>query len=209
MATQFYKWQDGQKKYLSSKEVKAFIMKQNKWTEKQYYNQYHLFKNRLRAYESFKSAQGVKVVKQSPVELLYKEAKSKQTYGRDYKPSQKMKQIRKFSAVSITKGRQYATQQKYVEKQSKKYKTFINKRFGDFIKANKGASDIVDQFKQDAKEKGTMVNYVKLEKALSDYADKVHARVDEEEKVQNNEAIFSGEVFGSDNTIDFDIDAYL
>ena len=175
----------------------------------QYYNQYHLFKNRLRAYESFKSAQGAKVEKQSVVELLFKEAKSKQTYGRDYKPSAKMQQIKTFSAVSITKGRQYATQQKYIERQNKKYQLYVNNRFGDFIKANKGASDIVDQFKQDAKEKGTMVNYVKLEKALSAYADKVHARVDEEEKIQSNEAIPSGETFGSDNTIDFDIDAYL
>lgn len=209
MATQFYKWQGGQKKYLSSKEVKAFIMKQNNWTEKQYYNQYHLFKNRLRAYESFKSAQGAKVEKQSVVELLFKEAKSKQTYGRDYKPSAKMQQIKTFSAVSITKGRQYATQQKYIERQNKKYQLYVNNRFGDFIKANKGASDIVDQFMQDAEEKGTTINYVKLEKALSAYADKVHARVDEEEKIQNNEAIPSGETFGSDNTIDFDIDAYL
>lgn len=208
MATKFYKMIDGEKVYLSSKEVKAFIMKQNKWTEKEYYNQYHLFKNRLRAYESYRKSQGINE-KQSVVELLYKEAKSKKNYGSDYKPSAKMQQIKSFSAVSITKGRQYATQQKYLESQRQKYKNYVNQRFGGFIEKNKGASDIVEQFMQDAEEKGTTINYVKLEKALSDYADKIHAKIEDDGKYHDAEAIPSGETFGSDNTIDFDIDAYL
>ena len=54
-----------QKVYLTNREVKAYIMKTNNWTASQYQKQYDIFKNKLRAYESYTQAQGAKTKKES------------------------------------------------------------------------------------------------------------------------------------------------
>lgn len=217
----FYKWQNGKKVTLTSSEVKQYIMRTNNWTAEQYRKQYDIFKNKLRAYESYQKAQGVKVEQQSVVNVLFKEAKAKRNYGSSYTPSRKMQQIRNFKAYSITKGRYMATQEKYIEREAVKYGEYITTRFGKydptnednnsgFIGNNKGAQEIVEAFRRQAEETGKPINYVKMEQALSDYADKVHARVDEEDRVQEDEAIFSGETYGSDvEPTDFDVSDYL
>ena len=203
--TSYYRIENGKKVYLTDRAVKEYIMRANGWTAEQYRKQYDLFKNKLRAYESYQRAQGVNEKPQSVIDVLFKEAKSKRAYGKDYTPSMKMQQIRGFSAVSITKGRQLATQEKYLAKQDARYSSYINKRFSDFIKANKGAQAIVDAFKS----KGGRINYAKLEKALSDYANKVHASIKESGKVEDGQAIASSETYGSDIVEDFDISSYL
>ena len=205
----FYKYVRGEKTKMTSREVKQFIMKQNNWTADEYQKKYDIFKNKLRAYESFKRAQGVKVEQQSVVSVLFKEAKAKQVYKGDYTPSRKMQQIQSFSAVSITKGRQYATKKKYSQRVNEKYGAYLEERFEGFIQSNKGAGRIVQAFMEDAKAKGEPVNYVKLEKALSDYANKVKAKITEDEKVKENEAIASGETIGSPQEVDFDYNDYL
>lgn len=210
----FYRWQNGKQRVLSSREVKQYIMRANNWTADQYQKQYDIFKNKLRAYESFKEAQGI-TEKQSVVSVLFREAKSKLLYGKNYKPSRKMQQIKSFSAYSISKGREKTKRADYQAQQREKYRVYLQGRFGlnqendGFIAQNKGAKRIVEKFKEDAKEKGEPINYVKLEKALADYANKVHAKIDDNDKVQDNEAVPSGETYGSDNPVDFDIDAYL
>lgn len=225
MPTNIYTWRRSknkgmEKRYLTSREVKAYIMKQNNWTKEQYQKEYDIFKNKLRAYESYTQAQGAKTKKESVVEVLYKEAKAKQLYGPKYEPSQKMKQIRGFSAYSITKGRQLAKQTNYQERQSRKYGRYITKRFGrvdikdpskstGLIGANKGAQEIVKAFKDDARKKGEPINYAKMEEALTDYANKLGAKVDDKDQVQTPDNLPAGEVYGSDEQIDFDIDAYL
>ena len=205
----FYKYSNGKKVALTSSEVKQYIMRANNWTAEQYRKQYDIFKNKLRAYESYKQAQGASEKPQSVVSVLFKEAKAKRQYGAGYKPSQKMQQIRSFSAYSITKGRQLTTSQNYLARESVKYKSYVDARFGDFMKQNKGAEQIRQAFEDYSKETGTPINYVEMENALSDYADKVHAKVDEQDKIQDNEAIQYGETYGSDIEVDFDISSYL
>lgn len=183
------------------REVKAYIMKVNGWTADEYRKKYDIFKNKLKAYESFERSRGVKVEAQSPVELLYKQAKAKQREGSDYKPSQQMQRINEFSAVSITKGRQLAqSNERYQRKVEERYNAFIEKRFGGLIEKNAQAQEIAEKIKDP----------VKREKALADFADKLHARMDESKKTADDEAIPSGETAGSPDTqIDFDIEQYL
>lgn len=223
MATKetFYVWRNGKQVTMTSREVKAYIMKANGWTSEQYRKQYDIFKNKLRAYESYKQAQGVAEKPQSVVSVLFKEAKAKRQYGPNYTPSQKMQQIRGFKAYSITKGRKMATEERYTARETEKYGSYIKNRFGSydpkdpakndgFIGANKGAQAIVQRFTQQAQESGKPINYAKMEKALSDYADKVHAKITENEKVEENEAIHYGEASGSPDTyVDFDIEEYI
>lgn len=183
------------------REVKEYIMKVNGWTADEYRKKYDIFKNKLKAYESFERSRGVKVEAQSPVELLYKQAKAKQREGADYKPSQQMQRINEFSAVSITKGRQLAqSSERYQRKVEERYNAFIEKRFGGLIEKNAQAQEIAEKIKDP----------VKREKALADFADKLHARMDESKKTADDEAIPSGETAGSPDTqIDFDIEQYL
>lgn len=214
MPTKIYTWtknKSGQaeKRYLTTREVKAYIMKQNNWTADQYQKQYDIFKNKLRAYESYKQAQGAKVQKQSVSEVLYKEARAKQLYGPTYKPSQKLQQIKGFSAYSITKGRKMAQQQGYKAKQAQKYGTYINARFGGLLEHNAGAKAIEQAFIEDAQKKGESVNYAKMEEALTDYANKIGGKVSEDESVTTPDNLPSGEVYGSDEQIDFDVNDYL
>ena len=222
MATKekFYVWRNGKQVTMTNREVKAYIMKANGWTSDQYRKQYDIFKNKLRAYESYKQAQGGKVKQQSVVSVLFKEAKAKRQYGADYTPSRKMQQIQGFKAYSITKGRQLATTEVYNVREAKKYGEYISGRFGNydpnnptkndgFIGSNKGAQAIVDAFIKKAQESGKPVNYAKMEDALSDYANKLHAKINEQDEVVKSEAIPFGETYGSDEQIDFDVEDYL
>ncbi len=201
----YYKWQNGKKVKMTSREVKAYIMKVNNWTSEQYTKQRDIFKNKLGAYESYQRSRGVAVEHQSPTALLFKEAKAKQTYGVEYTPSMKMQQIRSFSAYSVTKGRQLAqgettSARRYQERQKSAYGDYVQRRFGGLIDNNPVAQKI-DAMIDDP---------VKKEKALSDLADKLNAKITEDEKVEANEAIpVSSETYGSGDEIDFDISEYL
>ena len=76
----------------------------------------------------------------------------------------------------------------------------VKTRCGALIETNEKAKEIYNKIKDP----------YKREKALSEYANKLHTKIDESEKVIESEAIpFSSQVYGSDTTIDFDIDAYL
>ena len=194
-----YKLKNGERVALKPREIKADIMKANNWTADQYRKQYDIFKNKLRAYESYKKELGADVTQQSVVELLYKAAKSKMRYGADYEPSQVMKEIQSFSAVSITKGRQQVKNDRFIKRQNEQYTDYLNTRFGDLVSNNDGAKQIWDAFKDGD---GNITNPIKLEKALSDYAEKLH----ELEKGSNE---INGETYGSDTIVDFNINNYL
>lgn len=201
----YYQWKNGKKVAMTSKEVKQFIMKQNNWTAETYRKQYDIFKNKLNAYESYQRSMGVSVEHQSTTALLFKEAKSKQFYGEDYKPSMKMQQIKSFSAYSITKGRQLAqgesaSAKRYQAKETAKYDAYIQQRFGGFIESNPTAQKIDEMIKDP----------VKKEKALSELADKLNAKITDDEVKEAGEAIpVSTEHYGSSDEIDFDISDYL
>lgn len=195
---------------VSAKEVKAFIMSASGWTSEEYTKKRDIFKNRLRAFESFQRAQGKEVKSQNVVELLYKQAKAMKYYGKEYQPSQEIKRIESFSAVSITKGRQQANRQgKAFNAINQRQLKFVNERFKSLISNNEGAQKIIEAFNAKAKADGKPVNATKLEEALSDYATSVHAKIDEEASQQSDETIPSGEAYGSDAVTDFDVSAYL
>lgn len=201
----YYKWKNGKKVAMSSREVKQFIMEQNGWTAETYRKQYDIFKNKLNAYESYQRSRGVAVEHQSTTALLFKEAKSKRTYGNDYKPSMKMQQIRSFSAYSITKGRQLAqgesaSARRYQAKETAKYEAYVQRRFGGLIENNPTAQKIDELIKDP----------VKKEKVLSELANKLNAKITDDEVKEAGEAIpISTENYGSSDEIDFDISEYL
>ncbi len=200
MGSGLYKMVKGQRVEMSSREVKAYIMKQNGWTSTQYDKQYDIFKNKLRAYENYERAHGITSKRQSPTQLLYKEAKTKAREGANYTPSIKMQRIRSFTSVSSGKAGQKALQgQRYQAKRAQLYEEATSKQFKGLIDNNPTAKEIAERIKDP----------VKREQALADYANKIHAKIDEEGKAQENEAIPFGETFGSDDVVDFDISDYL
>lgn len=195
-----YKVVKGGRVPMTSREVKDYIKKVNNWTNDQYQKQYDIFKNKLRAYENFEAQHGL-VKKQSPVELLYKEARTKAREGSNYKPSIKMQTIRKFTSVSSGKAGQKALQGKrYQERRSKLYDEATRKQFGGLIDKNQTAQEIMKK----------ITDPVKRREALTVLANKIKMKIDEEGKAQDNEAIPFGETYGSSDALnDFDIDAYL
>ena len=205
MGSGIYKTEKGQRVELSSREVKAYIMKQNNWTSRQYDKQYDIFKNKLRAYENYERAHGITSQRQSPTQLLYKEAKTKAREGAEYRPSFKMQRIRSFTSVSSGKAGQKALQgARYQARRTKLYEDTLNKRFEGFIRDNATAREIAEKIKDP----------VKREKALSDYANKVNEKIAEYEKEVKKQKETGGipadrEVFGSDDVVDFDISEYL
>lgn len=192
-------------KELTNREVKAYIMKVNGWTSQQYDKQYDIFKNKLRAFENYERIHAGSTTRQSPAQVLYKEAKAKVREGADYTPSIKMQRIRSFTSVSSGKAGQKALQGKrYQERRTALYMEATNKQFKGFLENNDKANELAKQ----------ITDPVKREKFLADYANKVHAQIAEKEeeakKQRNGEGIpYDSEVFGSDDPVDIDISAYL
>ena len=195
----------GQRVEMTSREVKSYIMKVNNWTSNQYDKQYDIFKNKLRAYENYERAHGVTSKRQSPTQLLFKEAKAKAREGADYEPSFKMKRIRSFTSVSSGKAGQKALEGKtYTARRQALYESTTKARFEGFIRDNPKAQEIMERVKDP----------VKREQALTDLANKVNEKIAENEKEAKKQAQqggipASGEAFGSSSDIDFDIDAYI
>lgn len=196
----YYKYQNGQRVKMTSKEVKTYIMKINGWTTEQYNKQYDILRNKVRAYEAYERASGRQVNAQSVQAIMFKEAKAKQRQGRDYQPSIKMQRIKSFTSISSGKAGQRALQSKrYIQKRTKTYEDATYKQFKGIIENNKQARAIYD----------AISNPVTREKALTAYANKMHAKINEQDEVNENEAIPFGETYGSTDEIDFDISDYL
>ena len=193
-----YKTADGVRVAVSPREIKKTIMRANEWTEDQYRKQYDLFKNKLRAYESFRRAHGASVETQSPQEILYKQAKTKLREGAAYEPSNEMRRIQGFSAVSITQGRRLAAnlESEYSRRRAAQFEATTKEQFKDFIDANPTAQRIMSD--------PNITDPVQREEALKALADELHAK-----QTPTGEVIADGETFGSDEPIDeFDISAY-
>lgn len=201
MATKetFYKFVGGNRVKMTNREVKAYIMKQNRWTSEQYNKQYDILRNKLRSYEAYEKASGVSVKQQSVQSLLFKEAKAKQRLGKEYSPSIKMQRIRSFTSVSSGRAGQRALQgQIYMQRRATTFEDATYRQFKGLVESNKQAELIYKSIKDP----------VKREKALTDFANKMHAKINEQDEVVESEAIPFGETYGSDESIDFDIDAY-
>ena len=201
MGTGIYKIVKGGRVELSTREVKKYVMKVNNWTSDEYNKKYDIFKNKLRAFENFQRAHGVIKDRQSPMQLLYKEAKAKVRDGADYTPSIKMQRIKNFTSVSSGKAGQRALQSsRYMQKRNKLYEDATNEQFRGFIKKNAKAQEIANAIEDP----------VKREEALRDYADAINAKIDEQDEVSENETIpMSSEVIGSTDEIEFDYSKYL
>lgn len=191
-----YRTTKGKVEVIPAREIKQTIMRANNWTEDQYRKQYDLFKNKLRAYESFRKAHGAKVETQSPQELLYRQAKAKERYGEDYTPSREMQRIASFSAVSITKGRRLAQdfESTYSKRRAAEYEETTKAQFGGFIEETPKAQEIITKISDP----------VLREEALKDLAEYVHA------KQAPDGEIMRGETYGSDEAADdFSVEAWL
>ena len=170
---------------VTARQKKAYIMKVNNWTSDQYRKQYDLFKNKLRAYESYRKAHGADVQIQSPQELLYKQAKAMKREGAAYQPSLEMKRIQSFSAVSITKGRKLAADlgSEYTRRRAAAFERITSKAFEGLIRNVPKAAEIAEQIKDP----------VKREEALKALADHIHAQ-----QTPSGEIFSDGETIGSD-----------
>lgn len=185
-------------------EVKQSIMKANRWTEEQYRKQVDIFKNRLRAYEAYNEARGRKVTKQSPVTILYAQAKAKQRHKGSYTPSSEFRKIQSFSAYSITKGRAVAKERgtRASRRQDAAILQSIGDRMGNFLVAHaEDVNKIRDRYGD---------NPALYEKALGAYAEQVHAKTDEAGNVSEDDGvpIAWGEVAGSPDSVEFDFEAF-
>ena len=196
----YYKYVNGQRVKMTNREVKAYIMKVNGWTTEQYNKQYDIMRNKVRAYEAYERSSGRKVTSQSVQGLLFKEAKAKKRMGSDYQPSIKMQRIRSFTSVSSGKAGQKAlTGKRYRQRRAKTYEDATYKQFKGLIENNPQAKAIYD----------AIDDPVKREQAMTVYANKLGAKINEQDEVNESEAIPFGETYGSTDAIDFDIDDYL
>lgn len=190
---------------LSNKEIKATIMKANNWTAEQYQKHYDIFKNKLRNFEAFERARGVEVKKQSPQEILYKQAKAMMSKGDKYQKSLQMQRIESFTSQSISKSKQMeqdykkGIRTKAVLRQESRYALYTSERFKRLIETNEKAREIAEKVKDP----------VKLEKALTEFANQMHAVIDKQGKATGESPFVTGAVVGSGAYTDFDYSAYL
>ena len=181
---------------VSAKQKRALIMTMNNWTNEQYRKQYDIFKNKLRAYESYRKAHGAEVEPQSPQDVLYRQAKAMKREGASYEPSLEMKRIQSFSAVSITKGRRLAQdfESEYSQRHGETFASTTRQAFAGFIRDVDKAQEIIDMIEDP----------VKQEEALKALAEHVHA------KQKPTGEIYGGETYGSDDASeDFDYSEWL
>ena len=158
---------------LTSREMKSTIAKAYGISIAEVDKKYYLFRNRLRAYESFKRESGYDVKPQSPLNVMYKQARDMIKHGADYKPSREFQAINQFSAVSITKGEQLAkaTGSRYYRKHQTGLGNLALKNYDKFISAHKSAQELVQAYKEGK------ITGVNLQEALGQMAKDVKASI--------------------------------
>lgn len=156
---------------ISSKEMKSTIAKAYGISLEAVDKKYYLFRNRLRAYESFKRESGVEVTPQSPLNLMYKQAKSMLRHGAEYKPSNEFEAINTFSAVSITKGERLAkaTESRYYKKHQAEIGSLALVNFKKFIISHTSAQEAVKEYREGK------INGVQLQASLAQMSKDVKA----------------------------------
>lgn len=195
-----YKTIKGERVKMSSREIKKYIMEANGWSSEEYDKKYDIFKNKLRAYESYERQHGRQRKPQSPVEILYKQARAKVREGVNYKPSIQIRTIERFTSVSSgAKGQKALEGRIYQKRRGEIYNEATMRAYEGLISKNPTAQRIVNEI-QDPVQRAL---------ALKDLADKLKMREEEDGTRTENEAIPYGEMHGSGEAIDFDINAYL
>lgn len=197
MGTGIYVKRKGVEVELTSKQVKSTIMAGFGFTDtKEYQKFYDIQRNKIRAFEAITGAK-----KQSVAKVLYKTAKSRIFYGEEYKPSFTQTRIQRMQSVSSGKALQKLTSNElYMEAQRQMYTQETKDRFEAFMNKNPRAQEIFD----------AISDPYKREKALSDYANKVHAELDARYKATGKASVpEKAEIVGSDLEVNFDISDYL
>jgi len=193
MAKQIYQTRNGVRVALTARDVKAYVMKERGWTSEQYNKEYDKLRNRLRAYEAFQRQSGIEVEAQSPASLLYFESRARRREGAEYQPSLELQRVKSFPSVSSGRAlRSY-------ERLERIYSKTTVKAFSRLIEINPTAAEIYE----------TIDDPVRREQALKDFAELLHAKQDAAGRVQASSAIPFGQAVGSDDAIEFDIEAYL
>ena len=174
---------------ITSREMKSTIAKAYGISLKDVDKKYYLFRNRLRAYESFKRESGAEVIPQSPLNLMYKQAKAMLRHGADYKPSNEFEAINTFSAVSISKGEQLAkaTGSRYYKKHQAEIGSLALAHFDKFIQAHSNAQELVKAYREGK------INGVQFQASLAKMSKDVKAI-----QKQKREGGFSSGMIGSD-----------
>ena len=198
MAKQIYQMRDGVRVPMTAREVKAFVMKERGWSSEQYNREYDKLRNRLRAYEAYQRQSGVTVEAQSPASVLYFESRARRREGAEYKPSLELQRIKSFPSVSSGKALS-RTLERSSERLERIYSRTTDKAFARLIEVNPTAAEIYE----------TIDDPVRREQALKDFAELLHAKQDAAGRVQASSVIPFGQAVGSDEEIDFDIEAYL
>lgn len=160
---------------LTSREMKSVIAQAYGISIADVDKKYYLFRNRLRAYESFKRESGYDVKPQSPLNVMYKQAREMIKHGADYKPSREFQAINQFSAVSITKGEQLAkaTGSRYYRKHQTGLGNLALKNYDKFISAHKSAQELAQAYREGK------ITGVNLQEALGQMAKDVKASIKE------------------------------
>lgn len=174
---------------ISSREMKSTIAKAYGITLEEVDKKYYLFRNRLRAYESLKRESGVEVTPQSPLNVMYKQAKSMLRHGADYKPSNEFEAINTFSAVSISKGERLAkaTNSRYYKKHQAEIGSLALAHFDKFIQMHTSAQELKRAYKEGK------ITGVQLQASLAQMAKDVKAI-----QKQKREGGFASGAIGSD-----------
>ena len=193
MAKQIYQTRNGVRVALTARDLKAYVMKERGWTSEQYNKEYDKLRNWLRAYEAFQRQSGIEVEAQSPASLLYFESRARRREGAEYQPSLELQRVKSFPSVSSGRAlRSY-------ERLERIYSKTTVKAFSRLIEINPTAAEIYE----------TIDDPVRREQALKDFAELLHAKQDAAGRVQASSAIPFGQAVGSDDAIEFDIEAYL
>ena len=197
MGTGIYRTVKGKTVELTRQEIKATIMKAQGFETTEQYNKYYdIMRNKIRSTEAYEGKE-----KQSVVEVLYREAKSKLRYGEAYKPSVQMQRIKIATTISSGKALQKALQSTvWRQKQGAKYTMQTYIAFEGLISKNAKAQEIYE----------TIKDPVKREQALKDFANKMHAELDARGRATGKTAVAEiGEVIGSSDYDNFDYSQYI
>jgi hypothetical protein len=187
----------GETRMLTAKEVREYIKETNHWTQKQYEKQYDILRNKLRNFENYQASQGKSITRQSTQQWLYREAKSKNYHGPSYKPSIQSRLIKSFSSISSGKSKNQSG--RISKKRKDQLQTIATlDKFGGLIAKNPQAQLIADSINDP----------VKRDQALADFVNQLNLKITEEGIIRANEAIPSGQTFGSTDEISFDISKY-
>lgn len=165
-------------KELTASEVKSFIMQQRGWTSAEYQKEYDKLRNRVRNFESYQRAQGISVPKQNVSAILYREAKAMKTYGARYTPSQEIERLRSFTSVSTGRFKAADVSARLAHSQ----RTYVEARFAGLMSANSAAHEIYERLKNKP---------AKAEKALAEFASRIHAKPSGEGAIPSGYAIGS------------------